>query len=89
MSTDACHCSHGKKLRAVKNSASWIIPGVMLALMPKCPLCLAAWLSVMLGIGMSTASATALHATLITLCLLFGIICLVRHIYLLRHPRIP
>jgi hypothetical protein len=87
MSTTACHCSREKKLRAVKNSASWIIPGVMLALLPKCPLCLAAWFSLVLGIGISASAATALHTTLITLCLLIGITCLVRHIHRLRSPQ--
>lgn len=88
MSTSACHCSLGKKLRAVKHSAGWIIPGVVLALLPKCPLCLAAWLSLMLGIGISVTTATVLHATLIILCLPLCIICLVRHFDVFRKPSI-
>jgi hypothetical protein len=87
MNTPACHCSLVKKRRAVKHSAGWIIPGVMLALLPKCPLCLAAWLSLVLGIGITTAAATVLHVTLIILCLVIGTICLVRHFHLLRKPR--
>lgn len=81
MSTTACHCSRGKKLRAVKNSAGWIIPGVVLALLPKCPLCLAAWLSLVLGIGMSATAATVLHTLLITLSLLIGSFSLFRHLH--------
>lgn len=88
MSTTACHCSFGKKLRAVKHCAGWFIPGVMLTLLPKCPLCLAAWLSLVLGIGMSVTTATVLHATLIILCLLLCIICLVRHFYAFRKSSI-
>jgi hypothetical protein len=88
MSTPACHCSCGNKLRAVKHSVGWIIPGVMLALLPKCPLCLATWLSLVLGIGISAPAASVLHAMLGTLCLLFCVICLVRHILLHRHSRI-
>lgn len=88
MNHAACHCSLGKKLRAVKNSARWIIPGVVLALLPKCPLCLAAWLSLALGIGISSSAASVLHATLLSLCLFFCILFLIRHICLLRHPRI-
>lgn len=91
MSTSACHCSLGKKLRALKHwkhCAGWFIPGVILALLPKCPLCLAAWLSLMLGIGISVTTATVLHATLIILCLPLCIICLVRHFDVFRKPRI-
>lgn len=88
MNTTACHCSFGKNLRAVKHCAGWFIPGVMLALLPKCPLCLAAWLSLMLGIGISVTTATVLHATLIILCLPLCIICLVRHFDVFRKPSI-
>lgn len=88
MSTSACHCSPGKKLRAVKHSSGWLLPGVVLVLLPKCPLCLAAWLSLVLGFGMSVTTATVLHATLIILCLLFCIICLVRHFYAFRKSSI-
>ncbi|MDB6004440.1 MAG: hypothetical protein JWR15_1427 [Prosthecobacter sp.] len=79
MSTPACHCSREKKLRSVKNSAGWIIPGVMLALLPKCPLCLAAWLSLALGISMSSSTATLLHSLLITLCILIAACVLRQH----------
>ncbi len=78
MNTSACHCSREKKLRAVKNSAGWIIPGVVLALLPKCPLCLAAWLSLVLGISISGSAAPVLYASLVTLCLLVSAICLLR-----------
>jgi|GEM_PF-4280340 len=88
MITAACPCSPGKKLCTVKHSAGWIIPGILLAILPKCPLCLAAWLSLVPGIGISAYMAGFLHSSLITLCLLFCGICLIQHIRLLRHSRI-
>ncbi len=84
MSPIACHCSQGKKLSAVKHSASWIIPGVMLAVVPKCPLCLAAWLSLAFGIGISASTATVLHTTVTILCIFTCTLFLIRH---LRLPR--
>ncbi|MES2598066.1 MAG: hypothetical protein V4662_22220 [Verrucomicrobiota bacterium] len=73
-----CHCSREKTARAVKCGAGWIIPGVVLALMPKCPLCLAAWISLLLGIGVSTSMATILHRGIIMLCIALLVALLVR-----------
>ncbi|GEP45310.1 hypothetical protein [Brevifollis gellanilyticus] len=75
-----CHCSREKTARAVKNGAGWIIPGVVLALMPKCPLCLAAWISLLLGIGVTTSTATALHGGVILLCVVLVTFFLVRQL---------
>lgn len=75
-----CRCSREKAARAVKNGAGWIIPGVVLALMPKCPLCLAAWISLLLGIGVTTSTATALHGGVILLCVALVTFFLVRQL---------
>lgn len=75
-----CHCSRGKPLRVVKHSAGWLIPGALLALLPKCPLCLAAWLSVVLGLGVSAGVARLLHGTLTILCIAFIALHLARHL---------
>jgi hypothetical protein len=65
----ACHCPRTGRRRAAQNSAGWILPGLMLILLPKCPLCLAASVSLLFGIGLSAQAATVVHGTIIALCI--------------------
>ena len=51
--------------RRLSGAAACILPGAALVVLPKCPLCLAAWLTIVTGIGLPAAVAARLHGLLV------------------------
>lgn len=56
--------------RRIGALVKWAIPTILLALMPKCPMCVAGYIALWTGLGISLTGAYYLRLALITLCIL-------------------
>lgn len=56
-------------LGRVWRSTRWVFPATVLVLIPKCPLCVAAYLALFTGIGVSVAAARGIQIVTIVACI--------------------
>lgn len=65
MNRCACRPRHGRK---AAGAVSALLSGIALLLMPKCPVCLAAYVTLLTGISVSATTALHLQTGLCALC---------------------
>lgn len=63
-----CCCKPPANRRITKKTTSLLLSSLTLFLMPKCPVCLAAYVTLITGLSVSTAAAARLHTGLIVAC---------------------
>jgi hypothetical protein len=69
LSVAVANTAHRPFFRRSTALIQWALPLTTLALMPKCPACIAAYVLFFTGIGLSLSAATALRWTLIAFSL--------------------
>jgi len=56
-------------LRRAWRSIQWLFPATLLVLIPKCPLCVAAYVALFTGIGVSVSTARWIQILMLMFCL--------------------
>src|SRR5580698_3049225 len=67
-----CHAAGERNatswMRRLRETFAWIVPSTLLVLVPKCPACLAAYVALWTGLGLSLSTAAWLRWSLLFAC---------------------
>lgn len=74
-------------LRRAFAALGWLFPAALLALFPKCPACLAAWVAAATGLGLSFTTAGYLRILLGVACVAALLYWAVRVVRIIRRQR--
>lgn len=58
----------GGVLRRVWRGIQWLFPATILVLMPKCPLCVVAYVALFTGVGIGVSTARSIQIGMVVLC---------------------
>jgi len=59
----------GKRPAGLLRNFQWLFPATLLVLMPKCPLCVAAYIALFTGVGVSVSTARWIQILMLVFCL--------------------
>ena len=65
VSAPLCCATSSRWRNRATEMAGWILPGATLALLPKCPACVVAYVALFTGVGISVSLAAYLRTTLV------------------------
>jgi hypothetical protein len=68
MSAHAC-CGRKARRGFWKRASGGVLPGALLVLMPKCPMCVVAYIALVTGVGISVSTAAYLRMGMMVLCI--------------------
>lgn len=75
--------------RRGREIAGWLLPTATLALIPKCPACVAGYVALVTGIGISLPMAACIRIGLVVLCLASLVLMAARRFRNLHATRLP
>ena len=72
------------RVTGLREIFAWVLPSAILVLVPKCPACLAAHVTLWTGLGLSLSTATCLRWVLLFLCVASLLFLIVEHLDRIR-----
>ena len=67
-----CDAAGGRKpptwARRIREIVAWLLPSAILVLMPKCPVCMIAYVTLWTGLGLSLSTASYLRWAMLFIC---------------------
>jgi hypothetical protein len=80
-SHDCCAAGRTDSGRHFRTVVECVLPGAVLVLIPKCPLCIVAYVAMFTGLGLSVSTAADLRIGLVIICCISIILLVFRSIH--------